>query len=43
MVKSRLRQKGLRGRFTNDVPSVMEVLGLVEVGHNAKNDRMRGR
>jgi hypothetical protein len=34
-------KKGLRGRFANYVPPVMEVLGLVEVEHNAKNNRMR--
>jgi hypothetical protein len=35
-------KKGLRGRFGNYVPPVMEVLGLAEVEHNAKNNRMRG-
>lgn len=35
-------KKGLRGRFANYVPPVMEVLGLVEVEHSAKNNRMRG-
>ena len=35
-------KKGLRGRFANYVPPVMEVLGLAEVEHNAKNNRMRG-
>ena len=34
-------KKGLRGRFANYVPPVMEALGLVEVEHNAKNNRMR--
>lgn len=34
-------KKGLRGRFGMYVPSVMEVLGLAEVEHNAKNNRMR--
>jgi hypothetical protein len=34
-------KKGLRGRFGMYVPPVMEVLGLVEVEHNAKNNRMR--
>lgn len=34
-------KKGLRGRFGNYVPPVMEVLGLAEVEHNAKNNRMR--
>jgi len=36
-------KKGLRGRFGNYVPPVMEVLGLAEVEHNAKNNRMRGK
>ena len=34
-------KKGLRGRFANYVPPVMEVLKLAEVEHNAKNNRMR--
>ena len=34
-------KKGLRGRFTNYVPPVMEVLGLAVVEHQAKNNRMR--
>jgi hypothetical protein len=33
--------KGLRGRFGNYVPPVMEVLGRAEVEHNARNNRMR--
>jgi len=36
-------KKGLRGRFTNYVPPVMEILGLAEVEHNAKNNRMRAK
>ena len=36
-------KKGLRGRFGNYVPPVMEVLGLAEVEHNARNNRMRAR
>jgi hypothetical protein len=36
-------KKGLRGRFANYVPPVLEALGLAEVEHNAKNNRMRGR
>jgi hypothetical protein len=36
-------KKGLRGRFANYVPPVMEVLGLAEVEHNAKSNRMRGK
>jgi hypothetical protein len=34
-------KKGLRGRFGNYVPPVMEHLGLAEVEHNARNNRMR--
>ena len=34
-------KKGLRGRFANYIPPVMEVLGLAEVEHNARNNRMR--
>ena len=34
-------KKGLRGRFANYVPPVMEALGLAEVEHNAKGNRMR--
>jgi hypothetical protein len=34
-------KKGLRGRFANYVPPVMEVLKLAEVEHHAKNSRMR--
>jgi len=36
-------KKGLRGRFGNYVPPVMEVLGLAEVEHQPKNNRMRAR
>ena len=36
-------KKGLRGRFGNYVPPVLEVLGLAEVEHNPKNNRMRAR
>jgi hypothetical protein len=36
-------KKGLRGRFGNYVPPVMELLGLAEVEHNAKNNRMRAK
>jgi hypothetical protein len=36
-------KKGLRGRFANYVPPVMEVLGLAEVEHLPKNNRMRSR
>jgi len=34
-------RKGLRGRFANYVPPVLELLGLAEVEHNPKNNRMR--
>ncbi len=34
-------KKGLRGRFANYVPPVMEVLGRAEVSHEARNNRMR--
>ena len=36
-------KKGLRGRFANYVPPVMEALGMAEVEHNPKNNRMRAR
>jgi hypothetical protein len=36
-------KKGLRGRFGNYVPPVLEVLGLADVEHNARNNRMRAR
>jgi hypothetical protein len=36
-------KKGLRGRFANYVPPVMEYLGLAELEHNARNNRMRAR
>jgi hypothetical protein len=36
-------KKGLRGRFANYVPPVAEVLGLAEVEHNPKNNRMRAK
>jgi hypothetical protein len=34
-------KKGLRGRFGMYVPPVLEGLGLAEVEHNPKNNRMR--
>jgi hypothetical protein len=34
-------KKGLRGRFGMYVPPVLEALGLAEVEHSAKNNRMR--
>ena len=36
-------RKGYRGRFGNYVPPVMELLGLAELEHNARNNRMRAR
>ena len=36
-------KKGLRGRFGVYVPPVMEVLGLAEVEHNTRNNRMRAK
>lgn len=36
-------RKGYRGRFANYVPPVMELLGLAEVEHNARGNRMRAR
>lgn len=34
-------KKGLRGRFANYVPPVLEALGLAEVEHEPRNNRMR--
>lgn len=34
-------KKGLRGRFANYVPPVLEALGMAEVEHEARNNRMR--
>jgi hypothetical protein len=34
-------KKGLRGRFANYVPPLMELLGLAEVEHNKRGNRMR--
>ncbi|NNC93343.1 MAG: hypothetical protein HKN80_12720 [Acidimicrobiia bacterium] len=34
-------KKGLRGRVGNYVTPVLEVLGLVELEHNARNNRVR--
>ena len=36
-------KKGLRGRFGMYVPPLMEALGLAEVTHEAKGNRMRAR
>ena len=34
-------RKGYRGRFANYVPPLMELLGLAEVEHNPRGNRMR--
>jgi hypothetical protein len=34
-------RKGYRGRFANYVPPVLELLGLVELEHGARNNRVR--
>lgn len=34
-------KKGLRGRFGMYIPPLMEELGLVELEHNAKNNRVK--
>lgn len=36
-------KKGLRGRFGVYLPPLLEALGLAELEHNAKNNRMRAR
>jgi hypothetical protein len=36
-------KKGLRGRVGNYVPPVLEALGLVELEHNPRNNRVRAR
>lgn len=36
-------RKGYRGRFANYVAPVMELLGLVELEHNARNNRLRAK
>lgn len=36
-------KKGLRGRFGMYIPPLMEELGLAELEHNAKNNRMRAK
>ena len=36
-------KKGMRGRFGMYVPPLLEELGLAEVEHNARNNRMRAR
>ena len=36
-------RKGYRGRFAMYVPPLMEALGLAELEHNPRNNRMRAR
>jgi hypothetical protein len=36
-------KKGLRGRFGVYVPPLMEELGLAEITHDAKNNKMRAK
>jgi Family of unknown function (DUF6855) len=36
-------RKGYRGRFGMYLPPVLEALGLAEVEHNARNNRMRAK
>ena len=36
-------RKGYRGRFGHYLPPVLEVLGLAEVEHNPRNNRMRAK
>ncbi len=36
-------RKGYRGRFGAYLPPLLEVLGLVELEHNPKNNRVRAR
>jgi hypothetical protein len=36
-------KKGMRGRFGMYVPPLLEELGLAEVEHNPRNNRMRAR
>jgi hypothetical protein len=37
------QKKGLRGRFGMYMPPLLEALGLAEVEHNPKNNRMRAK
>lgn len=37
------RKKGLRGRFGMYIPPLMEALGLAELEHEARNNRMRAK
>lgn len=36
-------RKGYRGRFANYVGPVLELLGLADLEHNPRNNRIRGR
>lgn len=36
-------RKGYRGRFANYVSPVLELLGLADLEHNARNNRIRAR
>ena len=36
-------RKGYRGRFANYVTPVLEQLGLAELEHNAKDNRVRAK
>ncbi|HVU09814.1 MAG TPA: hypothetical protein VHD90_01000 [Phototrophicaceae bacterium] len=36
-------KKGLRGRFGMYMPPLLEALGLVELEHNARNNRMKAK
>ena len=36
-------KKGLRGRFGVYIPPLMEAIGLCELEHNAKNNRIRAK
>ncbi|MFM9903318.1 MAG: DUF6855 family protein [Pyrinomonadaceae bacterium] len=36
-------KKGLRGRFGMYIPPLMEELGLAEVEHNSRNNRMKAK
>ena len=37
------QKKGLRGRFGMYLPPLLEALGLAELEHNPRNNRMRAR
>ncbi len=36
-------KKGLRGRFAMYIPPLLEAIGLAEVEHNPRNNRMRAK